>query len=217
MAKINIPFNNVNYSIDEASLSAATAALRTHLQTKMNGTGATINFGGASYNVDSTKLSTARNSFVSHLGAIAGSGSKVVVNGVEYSIGSDKIAGAVADIEAVLGGMISGGGSEEVEIFPEQTVEGFADSGSGYESFVQGVTLEVDQEYIIVWNDSEYTCVGVDVSSMGVEGGVGIGYNLNEGSYPFTMVYAPAFGGIRILAADGSTATSHRIRIYQKQ
>lgn len=72
MAKIDINFNNTNYSIDEASLSTASAALRNHLSTVMNGSGAVINLGGTSYNIDSTKLSAATNAFVSHLGTIAG-------------------------------------------------------------------------------------------------------------------------------------------------
>lgn len=82
MAKTNIVFNNTSYSIEEASLSAATADLRAHLSNAMNGSGAVIDFGGTSYNVDSAKLTAATNEFVSHLGTIAGSGHKVMVNGV---------------------------------------------------------------------------------------------------------------------------------------
>ena len=112
MAKININFNNTDYSIDESALSTATSALRQHLSTVMNGSGATINFGGTSYGIDSAKLSTAKNEFVTHLGTIAGSGKKVVIGGVEYGIGSDKVAGAVGELEIVLGNLNSGGGSE---------------------------------------------------------------------------------------------------------
>ncbi len=110
MSKLNIPFNNKNYNIDEAALSAALAELRQHLSTVMNGTGAKIVLGGTAYNIDSTKLSTATAEFVTHLGTVAGSGYKVNVNGVEYGVASDKMAGAVADLEAVLGGLNSGGG-----------------------------------------------------------------------------------------------------------
>ena len=66
MAKIKIPFNNTDYSIDESALSSATENLKSHLQTVMNGTGAVINFGGVSYNVDQTKLSEATNNFVAY-------------------------------------------------------------------------------------------------------------------------------------------------------
>lgn len=115
MAKININFNNANYLIDESSLPAATAALKSHLSTVMNGSGAMINLGGASYNIDSAKLSAATNAFVAHLGTIAGgsggSGSKVTVNGVEYSIDPTKVSGAVAELETVLGGLNSAGGN----------------------------------------------------------------------------------------------------------
>lgn len=103
MAKIKIPFNNKNYSVDEQSLSSASDSLKSHLSTTMSGSGATINFGGTSYNVDSAKLLAATNDFISHLGIVAGNGYKVVVNGTEYSVGSDKVAGAVSDLEIVLG------------------------------------------------------------------------------------------------------------------
>ena len=94
MAKINIKFNDINYSIDESSFAAAASELQRHLSTTMSGSGSVVNFGGVSYNIDSEK--------VSHLATIAGSGSKVVVNGVEYSFNSDKVQNAVYDLEAVL-------------------------------------------------------------------------------------------------------------------
>ena len=78
MANININFNDKNYSIDEASLSAATAALQSHLSTVMNGSGAVINLGEISYSVDSAKLATATNAFVTHLGTVAGSASNTI-------------------------------------------------------------------------------------------------------------------------------------------
>ena len=109
MAKINIPFNDKEYSVDESVLSAATAELKTHLSTVMNGTGSVINLGGVPY-IDSTKLTAATNAFVSHLGTVAGNGHKVVVNGVEYNIDSAKMAGAIADLHNVLGGLQSGDG-----------------------------------------------------------------------------------------------------------
>lgn len=115
MAKFNIPFNNKDYSVDETLLSPAADSLKNHLSTVMNGTGATINFGGTSYNVDSAKLLAATNDFISHLGTVAGNGYKVIVNGTEYSVGSDKVAGAVSELEVVLGNLHngqSGGGSD---------------------------------------------------------------------------------------------------------
>lgn len=122
MAKINIPFNDKNYSVDESSLSAASAALKSHLSNVMNGSGATINLGGVSYNVDSAKLSTATNALITHLGTIAGNGKKVVVSGVEYNIGSDKVAGAVSELEIVLGGLHSDDGGSQM---PEKNEYGF--------------------------------------------------------------------------------------------
>lgn len=105
MPKINILFNNANYNIDELSLSEASTALQSHLQTIMKGSGAVIDFSGTSYNVDSTKLTNATNDFVSHLQTIAGNGKKVIINGVEYSIASDKLQDAVTELETVLGNL----------------------------------------------------------------------------------------------------------------
>ena len=107
MAKINIPFNGVDYLIDESALAATTTDLQSHLQTEMSGTGAVIKLGGNAYNVDSTKLTTERNAFVSHLGTIAGTGSKVMVNGTEYGVDSNKTSVAVAELETVLGDLSS--------------------------------------------------------------------------------------------------------------
>ena len=104
MAKININFNDKNYSIDEAALSAASTELKSHLSTVMNGEGVTITIDGTSYDVDATKLAVAKDDFVAHLGIIAGDGSKVVVGGVEYGIDSAKVHGAISEIEAFLGG-----------------------------------------------------------------------------------------------------------------
>lgn len=102
MAKINIHFNDVDYSIDESSFAEAAAELQRHLSTTMSGSGATITFGGMSYNIDSAKLSSATNDLVTHLSSIAGSGSKVVVGGVEYSLDASKVQGAISELGAVL-------------------------------------------------------------------------------------------------------------------
>jgi hypothetical protein len=117
MAKINITFNNKNYSIDDTSLSAASAALKSHLSTVMNGTGATINLDGVAYGVDSTKLATATNAFVAHLGTVAGNGYKVKVGGVEYGVDAAKMTGAMSELEAVFGDLNSGGtGSDDINL-----------------------------------------------------------------------------------------------------
>ena len=107
MANLNIKFNDADYYIDESALAEATASLKSHLSTTMSGTGAKVSLGGISYNIDSTKLTTATNNFVSHLGTISGSGAKVKVNGVEYAIGTDKISGSISELEVVLGGLYS--------------------------------------------------------------------------------------------------------------
>jgi aminopeptidase N len=106
MAKVDIYFNNKNYSIDKSTLSAATTALKSHLSTTMSGSGATIVLDGVSYNVDSAKLNTAKNNLVSYLGTIAGNGSKVVIGGVEYNIDSSKLQKAITDLESSFGGSV---------------------------------------------------------------------------------------------------------------
>lgn len=114
MAKTNIIFNNKNYSIDDASLSVATAALKSHLSTVMSGTGASVNLDGVAYNIDSAKLSIEKNNFVSHLKTIEGSDYKIVIDGIEYGIDSAKVQDATAEIEAVLNGLQSGDVEESV-------------------------------------------------------------------------------------------------------
>lgn len=102
MAETNISFNNKNYSIDETSLSAPTSALKSHLSTVMNGTGAVVVFDGASYNVDFEKIEVATSEFVTHLRTIAGNGYNVVVDGIEYNIDPTKVQDAIVELEAVL-------------------------------------------------------------------------------------------------------------------
>lgn len=108
MSKLNILFNNNNYAVDESSLASAMAELKSHFSTTMNGSGATIKLGGVSYNVDSTKLTNARNDFISHLGTISGNGSKVKVNGVEYSVDSSKLTNVISVLQNTFGELQSG-------------------------------------------------------------------------------------------------------------
>ena len=121
MSKLNISFNNKKYEIDESALSSASAALKTHLSTVMNGTGATINLDGTDYSVDSTKLSNATSAFVTYLNSISGNGSKVTIGGVEYGVDSDKIAGAISELEGTLN-TLSGGSTPDAPT--EERLEG---------------------------------------------------------------------------------------------
>ena len=114
MAKIL--FNDELFNIPEAALNAASERIIRVLSSVMNGTGAIINFGGTNYNIDSTKLSTATNSFISHLGTVSGSGMKVSVGGVEYNIDSSKMSNTVSQIHEVLRGLHSGGDDSGLEM-----------------------------------------------------------------------------------------------------
>lgn len=89
MGKTNISFNNTNYSIGESSLSAATAALKSHLSTVMNGTGATVTLDGITYNIDATKLTAAEDSFAAYLDTIGGGDEPIVAAAGLYETGSN--------------------------------------------------------------------------------------------------------------------------------
>lgn len=102
MSKINISFNDKNYKIKKSDLTSATSRLQTHLSTTLSGSGSVINLGGNSYNVDSTKLTSASNKFSSYLNTIKGNGSKVTIGNTEYSFDSNKVAGALTDLHGVL-------------------------------------------------------------------------------------------------------------------
>jgi hypothetical protein len=108
MAKIIL--NNKEYSIDDSVLVSISNELTNHFTNVLNGSGATINLGGTAYSIDSAKLTTATNSFISHLGTITGNGSKVTIGGVEYGVDSSKVAGAVSALGAAFAELESGGG-----------------------------------------------------------------------------------------------------------
>ena len=70
MAKIIL--NNKEFEIDSSALATATAALKSHFSTNMNGTGATVVLDGVSYSIDSAKLAVAENAFGAYLDTISG-------------------------------------------------------------------------------------------------------------------------------------------------
>lgn len=63
---------------------------------------ANIKLNNNSYSIPDSTLAAPKANFIAHLGTITGNGLKVVVGGVEYGIDAAKVAGAVAEIEAVL-------------------------------------------------------------------------------------------------------------------
>ena len=224
MAKTNISFNNQDYQIDPASLSEATAELRQHLSSVMNGSGATIDFGGTTYNIDSTKLSTATNAFVTHLGTIAGSGYKVKVGEVEYGISSDKVAGAVSELEAVLGGLnnpdapsgeerLEGDGQEFHKFAPaaltfrstaplnelqEVQINGVTVDPSNYTTEEGSTIVTLPIEYLNTLDVDNYEITVVS-DSMSAKGGFTVVEpQLNEHGFYYNQPYSanlPMFGG----------------------
>lgn len=112
MAKIIL--NNKEFNIDDAVIASINEGLKNHLLTTMAGNGATITLDGTTYNVDSTKLTTAKNDFVAHLGTIAGEGAKVTINGVEYGIDATKLSGAMTELGTAFD-ELENGGEERLE------------------------------------------------------------------------------------------------------
>ena len=154
MANIKVIFDNTDYLVDESALTPALDALKSHLSTTMNGTGATIKLGGTAYSVDSAKLTSARTTFVTHLGTIAGTGSKVNVGGVEYNLDSSKLNMAVSAISSALNGLANGGSGDE-----EPALISFSISGTEYQA-EDGMTWGE-------WVESEYNTGNVGVTTSG--------------------------------------------------
>lgn len=225
MAKINIPFDNTNYPIDESSLSSASAALQSHLSTVMNGTGAAITLGGTTYNIDSAKLTAATNAFITHLGTVAGSGKKVVVGGVEYNIDSTKMADAIADLHNVLGGLESEG-NDNICLLENQQISFTYHSNLGFYAherlnwfeFIEG------DAYTVIWDDVTYTLTAYSATldSTTVDGSddyIIIGNEeylkngINSFTEPFAMLYRPDVGWCAICSID--TEGYHNVALYK--
>lgn len=97
---------------------------------------AKIKLNNNSYPIPDSALAGPTADFVAHLGTIAGSGLKVVVGGVEYSIDTSKVAGAIGELESVLGGLENGGDEGLANIYWDGNTEGLdtvigSDMGAG--------------------------------------------------------------------------------------
>ena len=203
MAKTNIVFNNTSYSIEEASLSAATADLRAHLSNTMNGSGAVIDFGGTSYNVDSAKLTAATNEFVSHLGTIAGSGHKVMVNGVEYGIDSAKVANATASLQTAFGNLASGS-TPTPDVPTEERLEG---DGAEYYTLAPTALSFRSTAPLNELQEVQINGVTVDPSN----------YTLEEGStivtFPIEYLKTLDVGSYEVAVASDSKTVKGRFKV----
>ena len=125
MAKFNISFNGADYTVDKSALFPTINSLKEHLSTVMNGTGATINFGGTSYSVDSVKLQSATDTFISHLNDAAGDGLKTFIDGVEYTVDSTKMSSAMNDLCMTFDGLLP------------KIAAGLYETGSNYTVMIQ--------------------------------------------------------------------------------
>ena len=100
MSKINLYFGGNEYSVDSSTITPIYTDFKKYLSSVINGNGATIKFDGVSYNVDSNKLSNARNKIISHLNNTSNDGTKVLLNGTEYSIDFAKVTKAISDLQS---------------------------------------------------------------------------------------------------------------------
>lgn len=71
---------------------------------------ANIKLNNNEYPIPESKLAHAKTDLIAHLGTIAGSGLRVVIDGVEYNVDLSKISSVVSGLEAVLGELNVGGG-----------------------------------------------------------------------------------------------------------
>ena len=220
MAKIDIIFNDITYSIEESAFAAAAAELKAHLLTTMSGTGATITLDGVSYNVDSTKLSTATSDFVTHLGKISGTGHKVMVGGVEYSVASNKVQGAISDIATVLGGMISGGNGGSVEgevVIAEQTIQcEYMEVFYAAMLPAEGVKILPGDTCKVIWDGTEYVCEccyeisAVSIGNLAILGDV-MGLELPNTGEPFLVSTDGSMIMVVANDAEAHTVSVHKI------
>ena len=155
MSKINISLNGSTFELDESVLASASADIKSHLSTVMNGEGATIKFDGVDYSIDSTKLSAATNDFVAYLGTIAGEGTKIRIGDIEYSVDSTKISGAISKLESAFGALST------PEVVYSEGLE-FTSNGDGT-CYVSGIGTCTDTDIVIPLTSPE----GDSVTSIG--------------------------------------------------
>lgn len=114
--------------------------------------------------------------------------------------------------------------SRGVEIFPEQTMEGFEYvEGNGIITGASGLfVLETGIQYRVVWDETEYYCKAYETEISGMAAVfigneaivTGVGSEIVE---PFAICYIPSYGYNSFTVMDGSTDTSHTIAIYRDE
>ncbi len=75
---------------------------------------ANIKLNNNEYPIPDSTLAAPTADFIAHLATIAGNGIRVIVGGVEYDVDPSKVAGAIVELETVLGGLHS----DEVKLDP---------------------------------------------------------------------------------------------------
>lgn len=214
MAKINISFYDVNYSIEESSIAEAVDEFQNHLSTTMSGSGSVINFGGTAYNVDSAKLSSATSDFIVHLGNIAGNGLKVTIDGVEYHFDPTKVSDAVSSLTTALE-KLDVSEPSEILLFEGDVV---ADLPDPYEQAKYTFpAIEVGKTYKVFWGDMYYPNLEVveETESNGriryFGGDLDHLDPLNYEDLPFSMVYHVDGGYYTVYSYDPGT---YNVQVY---
>lgn len=117
------------------------------------------------------------------------------------------------------GGGSGGGGDTETDLFPLQTIEGFAEENGYGPTLTDALELSEGATYYVEWDGTTYTCVGKAVAAAGVTYiGNAAMMGLEDTGEPF-LIYTGLLEGVLqtdIIVTNGDTKTSHDIRIYQK-
>ena len=131
-------------------------------------------------------------------------------------IAPEGIAYSQVDVE------VEGGKEIEIDVFPFQTVEGFASNEEFMGLYIWQTTpapfsLTIGQTYFVEWDETTWECAAQDASAL-ISGAVGLGdLTLAGGSgkgEPFVVGYMPQADFIGFISFDQKT--EHTIRIYQK-
>ena len=101
---------------------------------------AKIKLNNNEYSIPDSTLATAKNSLVSHLGTVAGSGMKVIVGGVEYGVDASKVADAITSLDTILGELGGGSASEGLK---------YMIGGGGTYYTVNGIGTCTDTDIVI--------------------------------------------------------------------
>lgn len=188
MSKLNINFNDKNYSFDADALSEAKSAIKSHLLSTMAGTGATIEFDGVEYSLDVTKLSAAENNFAAYLDTISGEAPT-----------DERLEGDGSEYYTLAPTALSFRSTAPLNEFNEVQINGVTVDPSNYTLEEGSTIVTFPVEYLRTLNVGNYE-VAVASNSKTVKGNFTVAApDLNEHGFYYNQPYSanlPMFGGI---------------------